>query len=93
MGFLDAFQDAYYDLEDIVKRAKEAFGCDFVEVSIKMDADIGEEQVSNPKVVAVLSGKDFVDWEAMGMWIDEKDGELLDIDVYDDGMIITRILN
>ena len=90
MGFLDAFQEAYQDLNEVISKAKEVFGCYSVEVSIKMDADASGDQVTDPKVVAVLSGKDFVAWEDMGMWIDEKDGELLDIDVYDDGITITR---
>lgn len=90
MSLLDSFHDAYVDVQALLSEAKETFGGDDIKIDIKMNASYEEDVVKNPVLEATMTGKDFCDWEEMALWIDNKDGEMLEIDVYDDGIFIKR---
>jgi len=92
MSLLDSFQNAYLDVQEVLEEAKNFFHGDSIKIDIKMNASYEEDAVKNPILEATMTGKDFSDWEEMAMWIDDKDGELLEIDVYDDGIFIKRSL-
>lgn len=91
MSLAEDFENAYIELRDLIEKGKNFFDEKF-EYTIVMDAERQSDNIDKPKIVAKISSPTFLDWENFAFWLDNEEGEMYRIDLYQDGLIIEQDL-
>ncbi len=91
MSLVEDFENCYVELRDLIEKGKEFFG-ESIQYSIVMKADKLENQFDRPKLQATIKSRSFSDWEGFAYWLDNEEGEMYSIEIYQDGLVIEQDL-